>query len=187
MKSRKSISKKLRFEVFKRDNFKCGYCGKTISENVILEVDHIIPVSKGGENNILNLMTSCFDCNRGKSKNLLSNKNDLSKNNIERFSKIKEHKEQINAYLKFILHKEKVLDEICSLAIKPMIELGNCDLPTGWKNSVKYFINKIGFVDVYKSSQITLSKNKVYSNKKFNYFCGICHLKIKQLEQNVTH
>ena len=43
MSKRKSLSKKIRFEVFKRDKFTCQYCGKT-APNVVLEVDHIEPV-----------------------------------------------------------------------------------------------------------------------------------------------
>lgn len=65
MGKRKSLSKKIRFEVFKRDSFTCQYCGRK-APDVILEVDHINPVKEGGENDILNLVTSCFDCNRGK-------------------------------------------------------------------------------------------------------------------------
>lgn len=67
-----SISKKIRFEVFKRDNFTCQYCGKS-SPNVVLELDHIIPKAEDGDDNFENLTTSCFDCNRGKGKNLLEN------------------------------------------------------------------------------------------------------------------
>lgn len=43
-----SISKKIRFEVFKRDHFRCCYCGSA-PPSVILEVDHIDPKSKGIE------------------------------------------------------------------------------------------------------------------------------------------
>jgi hypothetical protein len=72
MAERKGISKTLRFEVFKRDNFTCRYCGRKTPE-VILEIDHVIPVSKGGTNEFENLVTSCFECNRGKSNGLLNN------------------------------------------------------------------------------------------------------------------
>lgn len=48
-KKRVPISKALRFEVFKRDSFTCQYCGRSAPE-VVLEVDHIVPVSKGGTN-----------------------------------------------------------------------------------------------------------------------------------------
>ena len=71
MYKRKSLSKKKRFEVFKRDSFKCQYCGRS-APDVILEVDHIVPVAEGGKNDMLNLVTSCRDCNRGKGKRLIS-------------------------------------------------------------------------------------------------------------------
>jgi 5-methylcytosine-specific restriction endonuclease McrA len=57
------VSKKTRFDVFKRDFFTCQYCGLT-PPAAVLEIDHIHPVSKGGKNGIDNLITSCFDCNR---------------------------------------------------------------------------------------------------------------------------
>ena len=62
---RKALSQKIRFEVFKRDRFTCQYCGRK-APDVVLQVDHIIPVSKGGKNDIINLVTSCVDCNAGK-------------------------------------------------------------------------------------------------------------------------
>ena len=71
MAKRKPLSKKMRFEVFKRDKFTCQYCGR-MSPDVILEVDHIKPVAEGGTNDLINLVTSCMDCNRGKGKRELS-------------------------------------------------------------------------------------------------------------------
>jgi hypothetical protein len=62
---RKNIGTKLRFEVFKRDSFTCQYCGRS-APDVILEIDHISPVSKGGDNDVMNLVTSCWGCNSGK-------------------------------------------------------------------------------------------------------------------------
>ena len=75
---RKGIGKKTRFEVFKRDKFTCQYCGKSAPE-VVLEIDHIQPVSKGGANGIMNLVTSCRDCNRGKSNRELSDDSVIKK------------------------------------------------------------------------------------------------------------
>ena len=68
-KERDNISSKLRFDVFRRDKYVCQYCG-ACGPGVELEVDHVIPVSKGGTDNIDNLKTSCFNCNRGKGDNL---------------------------------------------------------------------------------------------------------------------
>jgi hypothetical protein len=72
-KPRKALSKKIRFEVFKRDSFICQYCGQSAPDTV-LHVDHIEPVSKGGDNSIMNLVTSCIDCNQGKGARKLSDK-----------------------------------------------------------------------------------------------------------------
>ncbi|MCC5643416.1 HNH endonuclease [Nostoc sp. CHAB 5824] len=55
----------VRFTVLRRDRHKCVSCGKSPPE-VTLEVDHKEPFSKGGTNDISNLQTLCFDCNRGK-------------------------------------------------------------------------------------------------------------------------
>lgn len=63
---RTPISKSKRFKVLKRDNYTCQYCGRSAPE-VKLEIDHQKPVSKGGTNDINNLVTSCRSCNRGKS------------------------------------------------------------------------------------------------------------------------
>lgn len=49
--------------VFKRDNYTCQYCGKT---GVKLECDHVVPFSKGGSDELHNLTTACFSCNRKK-------------------------------------------------------------------------------------------------------------------------
>jgi hypothetical protein len=60
------ISVRTRFEIFKRDHFTCLYCGRT-SPDVVLEVDHIVPICEGGSDDSINLTTSCWDCNHGKS------------------------------------------------------------------------------------------------------------------------
>jgi len=93
MRKRKSIAKKTRFEVFKRDSFTCQYCGRK-SPDVLLVIDHIEPVSKGGTNDILNLITSCADCNAGKSDRQLSDSTVLDKQR-QQLEELQERKEQI--------------------------------------------------------------------------------------------
>lgn len=61
------ISKTMRFDILVRDDFKCQTCGRTLRDGVSLEVDHKMPVSKGGTNSIDNLWTLCNVCNSGKS------------------------------------------------------------------------------------------------------------------------
>lgn len=76
MTKRKNLTKKVRFEVFKRDNFTCQYCGKS-APDVVLNADHIKPVAKGGTNELINLVTSCFDCNSGKKDRELSDNSEI--------------------------------------------------------------------------------------------------------------
>jgi 5-methylcytosine-specific restriction endonuclease McrA len=65
------ISKSVRVEVFARDNYRCVFCGRT-SRQTELQIDHIIPFSKGGSNHINNLQSLCVDCNQGKRNRILN-------------------------------------------------------------------------------------------------------------------
>lgn len=61
-----SVSKRLRFEVLRRDNHACRYCGAAAPE-AKLTVDHVVPVALGGSDEPSNLVAACADCNSGKS------------------------------------------------------------------------------------------------------------------------
>ena len=61
------LTDSLRYDVFKRDNFKCVLCGASAKDDgVKLHCDHIIPISKGGKTVLSNLRTLCDRCNLGK-------------------------------------------------------------------------------------------------------------------------
>ena len=64
---RKIMNDYIRYNVLKRDNFSCQICGITAKDGAKLQVDHIIPVSKGGKTVMSNLQTLCERCNIGKS------------------------------------------------------------------------------------------------------------------------
>lgn len=101
------IWKTKRFEVFKRDSFKCKYCWKNPEQDVVLEVDHIIPVAKWWWNEIENLITACFDCNRWKRDKMIDTKvvNKDMKNEVEQ---LKEQAETLRDYYKYLKLKNKL-------------------------------------------------------------------------------
>lgn len=66
-RGRTAISVRKRFLVFKRDLYQCQICRRS---GVELEVDHIIPISRGGSDTVDNLQALCVPCNRGKSGSL---------------------------------------------------------------------------------------------------------------------
>lgn len=59
------VTKRTRYEVLKRDNHTCRYCGATADDGP-LTIDHVTPVALGGSNDPSNLVTACRDCNYGK-------------------------------------------------------------------------------------------------------------------------
>lgn len=67
------MTKKLREFIKNRDNFTCCNCGNSIhvEPNLLLEIDHIIPVAKGGYTVEENLQTLCWKCNRSKSDKII--------------------------------------------------------------------------------------------------------------------
>jgi hypothetical protein len=172
---RTAVSKRVRFEIFKRDNFTCVYCG-TKPPNTVLEADHILPVSKGGTNIMENLITSCFDCNRGKSNISLQNiPATLEDKALIAAAKAEQYKE----YLKHIKQIENI-----DVQLVDMVEAAYNDfypnfyLTPKFRVDIKMFIDKIGVAAVCEAMRISCSKLDAYQS--LNYFCGICWNKIRQ-------
>lgn len=99
MAERKALSKKMRFEVFKRDKFTCQYCGRS-APDVILHVDHIKPVKEGGTNDIMNLVTACKECNAGKGARELSDDSVIRKQKAQ-IADLAEKNEQLDMFLEW--------------------------------------------------------------------------------------
>lgn len=175
-----AITKKIRFEVFKRDGFACAYCGKT-PPAVTLEVDHIEPVSKGGKDEIANLITACFDCNRGK-KDIPLEK--IPNKLLENLEVLQEQEDQLKAYRKLVkkvqVRIEADIDEVRSVYTDYY----------GWKlngipeaESIKRFLQHLPKHEVIDAMGRVIVKfpNPIYRDAPdlFRYFCGICWRKIK--------
>lgn len=60
-----AVTKRIRYEVLKRDNHTCRYCGAS-APDATLTVDHVTPVALGGSDDPSNLVAACRDCNYGK-------------------------------------------------------------------------------------------------------------------------
>lgn len=61
----------IRFRIFKRDGYRCKVCGRDSKDGVKLELGHIVAKANGGTYEESNLVTLCFDCNRGQSTDTL--------------------------------------------------------------------------------------------------------------------
>jgi hypothetical protein len=65
-KGSRTLPLSVRFTVLRRDSYTCRYCGRK-APFVSLQVDHVVPWSMEGTNELSNLVTSCKECNIGKS------------------------------------------------------------------------------------------------------------------------
>lgn len=175
MAKRKSLTKKIRFEVFKRDGFVCQYCGER-PPSVVLEVDHLTPVSKGGTNHIDNLATSCFDCNRGKGATELTS---VPQSVAERAKLARESEDQLAAMSEIVMEKTQRLKN----ETWHVIEIYNSELTEIDKNdfnSIANFIEVLGFDTVCSAMRQAASNDRIRGNGHFKYFCGICWTKIRE-------
>lgn len=171
-KKRTPLGKSLRFEIFKRDGFTCQYCGAT-PPSAVLEVDHVIPVAKGGANESHNLVTACFDCNRGKRDKHL---HVVPESVSDRSDRARELEEQTREYEKILKAKKRrvtrAVNEVEAVFQETFPEYS---FTPKFKNSVRKFLELMPSVVVTESMEIAANRvghKGVESVTK--YFCGIC-------------
>ena len=175
--SRKPISKKIRFEVFKRDHFTCQYCGR-MAPDVILEVDHIKPVAGGGDNEMVNLVTSCRDCNRGKGKRKLTDNDELKKQQAA-LDDLATRREQAEMMAEW---RQSLADTDNALADKASEYIGTVSgytLNDNGKRSIKKLIKNFSFEEVMEAIEISFDHYYHGTDKTweraFDKIGGICY------------
>lgn len=175
MAARKAISKKVRFDVFKRDGFECQYCGAH-PPAVVLHIDHINPVANGGTNHIDNLVTACDQCNLGKGARLLS---DIPQSLKNKAAEIKEREDQIRGYQEVMDSRRNRISEdaraVCEIyeRYNPGYTLADSAMV-----SVRMFVEKLGKYEVMDAMEYASSRKA--NRNDFKYFCGICWNKIRE-------
>jgi len=109
---RVQVSKRIRFEVFKRDKFTCQYCGRK-APDVVLHIEHVEAVSRGGTNDIINLVAACVACNIGKSNIPLDDHSAVAKQRAQ-LTELQQRREQ----LQMMVEWRRGLSEIREEAIE---------------------------------------------------------------------
>lgn len=180
MSDRIPITKKMRFRVFKRDGFTCQYCGRKPPE-VVLEIDHMIPVSANGDNSFDNLLSACFDCNRGKSNEALSELPATIAHNLE---VIKERQEQVREYNKHLESSRKsLIKDIDAIECEFQTFFPDCVFVDAFKfGSIKAFLEKIPVGKMLDFMETAGYRTREQNNATdtIKYFCGMCWRYIKE-------
>ena len=178
-----AISKKIRFEVFKRGGFTCQYCGRKPPQT-ILEIDHIIPRKKKGEDNPENLITACFDCNRGKgARDLkiapasLSKKTEMLKEKELQLREFYAYQEKIKSRLEDDID---YLDERWHVLSEE--EEGYCFNDHG-RMQIRSLLRHFNKYEIEEAMEIAWSMGYVKKGGKFKYMCGILWTKKRQREE----
>jgi hypothetical protein len=144
MTKRKQIPKRVRFEVFKRDSFCCQYCGES-APSVVLHVDHIKPVSKGGTNDLINLVTSCQGCNSGKSNIELSDNSALEKQK-EHLKALGEKQDQVEMMISWRESLMSLDDDLTDSVISIVDDwVGESRTSDYFRSEIKKTIKKHGY------------------------------------------
>lgn len=183
-----ALSKRLRFEVMRRDNHTCRYCGRSAPE-VKLTVDHVLPVALGGQDEPTNLVTACVDCNSGKSSMTADHEkvdavsaealrwaDAIKKASQMRAAEAHQYDAEVAAFdqhwLGFHTKQPKTIYEEIPL-----------EREREWEKSVRKFL-ALGvsperlneFIDVAMAA-------KIQSYKVWRYFCGCAWNEVKRIQE----
>jgi hypothetical protein len=192
-----SLSVRTRFEVFKRDRFTCLYCGQT-PPKVLLEVDHVTPRAVGGSGEMDNLVTSCQDCNRGKSDRLLE-EGTRPAVGAEAVADLEERVAQAQAYAELTQTFQRLIEKQYGIFLTEWARAFGAKLheeadrtfyrlpydSNEWPNnrSVRMFLRKLPLQTVLEAVDIAASRFDGDSDEgTCRYFYAICWKRIRDVE-----
>lgn len=168
-RERAALSKRLRFEIFKRDNFRCKYCGASPADRP-LHVDHVVPIAGNGTDDPENLVTSCGPCNLGKAAVPLEQKQHAHA--VGRLTEAdKEHAEQIRAWIDTQRDVADAKSEIVDLLTEEW-ERRVGDVPRGLQSRLVKMASEFGIPRLLEAFDIVGAKG-LYSSRSVPYLHGI--------------
>lgn len=180
-----AVSKRLRYEILKRDNHTCRYCGAT-APNVPLRVDHVTPVALGGSDDPTNLVTACEPCNSGKTSSTpdAAVVADVASDALRWAAAMKQAAEQLREQQRpKLAYRQTFLDAWNGWTYDRKGEKKTFDLPNGWKTSLETFHQAGLAADVWPDIVEKAMTNKtVRADNLFRYCCGIAWRMVRELQ-----
>ncbi len=190
---RKGLSKRLRFEIFKRDKFTCVYCGRT-PPLVVLEVDHMDPVAGGGGDEPSNLFTACHDCNAGKSDRPLGEAlpqvrpedTALLQEKVEQMRAFREWRAQYDKELRLELNEvwQAWIDAFGGELVDGTYHSGRVNFPSD--KAVLGYLEEISIAEVADAVNVAAWKQRkegLYTAEVVRYFYGVLRGKARRSDE----
>lgn len=180
-----AVSKRLRYEILRRDSHTCRYCGAS-APDVPLRVDHVTPVALGGTDEPSNLVTSCEPCNSGKSSaapdaTLVA---DVSGDALRWATAMTQAAENLREQ-----ETPKLEYRDAFLAEWNRWHVGKDDdkkvpLPEDWKQAMDRF--RVAGIPTWMWGDIVdigMANQKVKPDNTFRYCCGVAWNKVSELQE----
>lgn len=179
-----AISKRTRFEVLRRDNHACRYCGATAPE-AILTVDHVTPVALGGSDDPDNLVAACQDCNYGKASTSPDSTlvADVAQDALRWAKAIEKASELIEVDR---TERNQFQAEFNDLWEDLIVGFNNVPAyrPSSWAEDIDMLRSRgLSKASIMEAFWITEGARTVQSRNKWRYFCGICWRRIGELNE----
>jgi len=183
-----AVSKRLRFEVLRRDNHTCRYCGRGAPE-VKLTIDHVVPEALGGQDIAENLVTACEDCNNGKTS--IAPDSPL-------VADVRQDALRWSAALREAARLRRVERENARTVGDYFVgeiwgrfyfgddeETGeHAPLPADWREAVERFWTAgLPWEDMESAVRLAMGNVKVLIDDKFRYFCGVCWRMVGEMQE----
>lgn len=181
-----AISKRMRFEILRRDDHTCQYCGEK-APAVTLHVDHVKPKTLGGSDGPDNLVAACKECNSGKSSSSLDAPMvaAISERNLDWEIKAQVLSAQLRGTLERDQEYCSEFDEMWSNAAD------NSGIPAAWPFGYQGSVMRwsgmgypIEAMDV--AIETTFAASRVSPADKFQYLAGIIWRQIKEASVDLT-
>lgn len=177
-----AVSKRLRFEVLRRDNHACRYCGG-VAPNVVLTVDHVLPVALGGRDEAANLVAACRECNAGKSSVPADAAvvDDVAADALRWAQAMQtvaaqravEREEAQERYSHFLARWN-------SWTYTYMGETETVQLPNAWQRSLDQFLDAgLAMEDIEELIEVAMTAR---TRDEWKYFCGCCWRRISEIQ-----
>lgn len=172
-----AVSKRLRFEILRRDNHTCRYCGGT-APDVALTVDHVVPTALGGTDAPENLVAACRDCNSGKSATPADAAMvaDVASDAL-RWAEAMHYAAEAQ-----IIQRDRLSD--LRDPFFAMFEGVESILPSDWERTFDQFIEAgLTAPVIADAARTAINARHVHYRDVWRYFCGICWRKIAELHE----
>lgn len=181
-----AVSKRLRYEVLRRDNHMCRYCGAAAPE-VKLTVDHVVPQALGGGDEPSNLVTACAACNNGKTSvpadaPIVA---DVEQDALRWAAAMDKAAEMAHAKYEVRLnYRNAFRDAWDEWKSGPEHAQQPIPLDLSWESSLDNFY-EAGLPDweLTEAVRAAMTNSKVTPANTFRYFAGICWKKIRQMQE----